>query len=91
MVDIPESPVDSFFGGQVYVCNKNKITLQNVSLERKAMDEDFEKVMAGMKNVKAVRSQFESCPEVKQKVYDFLSVFSVVDLNKRNSRVDISR
>ena len=31
------------------------------------MDEDFKKVMAGMKNVKAVRSLFESCPEEKQK------------------------
>ena len=39
------------------------------------MDEDFEKVMAGMKNVKAVRSQFESCPEVKQKVHDSLLPF----------------
>ena len=36
------------------------LSLQNVSLERKAMDDDFEKVMARLKNVKAVRSRLES-------------------------------
>ena len=34
------------------------------------MDEDLKKVMAGMKNVKAVRSLFETCPEMKHD--DFL-------------------
>lgn len=56
------------------------LALQNVSLERKPMDEEFEKVIAGKNNVKNVRSLFESRPEVEQKVKEsLLPVISLLD------------
>ena len=64
------------------------LSLQNVSLERKAMDDDFEKVMARLKHVKAVRSRLESSPEMKQKVNDSLQpVISL--LNDRFNRMKL--
>ena len=51
-------------------------------------DDDFEKVMARLKNVKAVRSRLESSPEVKQKVNDSLQpVISL--LNDRFNRMKL--
>ena len=167
IVDIPQSPLDSFFSGQVYVGNKNKVTqvssplchaaelskvilseqcsenaatksvllvvsdggpdhrlsygtvqtsllalfirqnldmliairtcpyqswtnpaervmsilnlaLQNVSLERKAMDEESEKKLKNKNNLKAVRSEIDANPGLATKVND--SVQPVIDL-----------
>ena len=36
MVQIPQSPLDSFFSGQVYVVNKNKVTQPSSALRHSA-------------------------------------------------------
>jgi len=48
------------------------LALQNVSLERKEMDRESEKVMKNKNNMKAVRDVIKSHPEMKSKIEDSL-------------------
>lgn len=48
------------------------LALQNVSLERKQMDEESEKLIKNKNNMQAVRDVIKSHPVMKQKVEESL-------------------
>ena len=54
------------------------LALQNVSLERKQMDEEFKKLIKNDTSVKAVRATISSHPEMQLKIDESLK--PVVDL-----------
>ena len=55
------------------------LALQNVSLERKQMDEESEKLVKN-KNMQAVRDVIKSHPAMKQKIEDLESLKPITDL-----------
>lgn len=63
------------------------LALQNVSLERKEMDRESEKVMKNKNNMKAVRDVIKSHPEMKSKIEDSLK--PVTDLDERFQRMKL--
>ena len=78
LVAVRTCPYQSWTNPAERVMSILNLALQNVSLERKEMDKESEKVMKNKKNVKAVQDVIKSHPEMKSKVEGSLK--SVTDL-----------
>ena len=68
LIAVRTCPYQSWTNPADCVMSILNLALQNVPLERKEMDKEFEKVMKNKKNVKAVRDVIKSHPEMKSKV-----------------------
>ena len=68
LVAVRTCPYQSWTNPAERVMSILNLALQNVSLERKEMDKESEKVMKNKKNVKAVQDVIKSHPEMKSKV-----------------------
>lgn len=88
LIAIRTCPNQSWTNPAERVMSILNLALQNVSLERQEMDEAFERRLINKKNIKAVRSEIEFCPELKDKVSE--SLLSVINLlNGRFERMKL--
>ena len=72
LIAVCTCPYQSWTNPAERVMSILNLALQNVSLERKEMDEESEKLMKNKNNMQAVRDVIKSHPALKQKIGDSL-------------------
>ena len=78
LIAVRTCPYQSWTNPAERVMSILNLALQNISLERKEMDEQSEKLMKNKNNMQAVRDVIKSHPALKQKIEDSLK--TVTDL-----------
>ena len=87
LIAVRTSPYQSWVNPAERVMSILNLALQNVSLERQALAEEFEK-LKDKSSIKAVRSEIEAHPELETKVNESLQP-TISLLNKRFERMHL--